>query len=396
MKRQTKKNAPQKSELHDYLSTSLFRWVRASDEKTYSKSMPLKEALNCKYIDPNNNGYIRILTIDVDWEIPLDDYIDRMPVPNVIVSNSENGHVQIMYFLQSRVYRENAKIMYAYQMIKDSLNRALKGDFSFAGRLQKNPLHPCWNATWFNNEPYILTDLIDWSMKQELEMDEGSRHVYDSSSRNETIFRGLLKYACRHNKGLTCETLETYAEYLNSLVPEFGTTIKTPLDPPELRCIVRSVWKFMKSRYTGRFKRGEGQYTDEQRERSIETRVARKWKNIHLFAEYRRMKLGSKRIAEILGVTIKTIKNYTSALRRGSSSADSTLSHDSTPGLAPTSNSSGATSAIGCADCAKQHDPARPPTPPTLRWITDTVFHRIGGLLATDELAAKRLIQDTS
>jgi hypothetical protein len=403
MKKQAKENNPPRSELQEYFSTRLFPWVRASNEKTFSKSKPLKEALNYKYIDPNNNGYIRVLTIDIDWDIPLEDYIDRIPMPNVIVPNPENGHVQIMYFLRSRVYRENSKIMYAYQMIKDNLNRVLKGDFSFAGRLQKNPLHPCWNAVWFNNDPYALTVLIDWSMKQELETTGDSCRVHDFTSRNETIFHSLLKYACRHNKELTYEILESHARYLNNLIPsEFDTTIKVPLDVVELRGIARSVWKFMKTRYTGRSGKGEGQYTDEQRKRSIETRIAKKWKNIHRFAEYRRMKLSRKRIAEILNVTIKTIKNYASALRYPSSAdpsffAGASFVSSSSPDpssiiLSRSANSGGYAKQQGGANTTRR----RSPMPLVLTRITDTVFQGVSGLARIDEVGTRELTQNTS
>jgi hypothetical protein len=394
LKKQTKKNIPPKSKLQEYFSTFLFRWVRASDEKTYSESKPLRAALNYKYIDPNNNGYIRILTIDVDWKIPLEDYIDRVPIPNVIISNPENGHVQIMYFLQSRVYRENAKIMYAYLMVKNNLNRTLKGDFSFAGRLQKNPLHPYWNAAWFNNAPYALTDLINWSREQDMEPTEDSCRVHDFSSRNETVFHSLLKYACRYNKELTYEILEAHAERLNNSIPsEFDTTIKIPLDSTELRGIARSVWKFMKTQYTRCFKRGEGQYTEEQRKRSIESRVTKKWKNIHRFIEYRKLKISFKRIAEILGVSLKTIKNYASALRPDSPYAGSSPAPDPTSGSSINYAYADRDKQTGAG---QQHGFACHHTPPVFRWITDTVFHRIDGLLGVDELADKELTQDTS
>ncbi|MDR0682092.1 MAG: replication initiation protein [Dysgonamonadaceae bacterium] len=390
MKKQTKEISPLKNKLQEYFSTFLFPWVRASNEKTFSKSKPLKNALNYKYIDPNNNGYIRVLTIDIDWPIPMDEYIDQIPMPNVIVSNPENDHVQIMYFLKSRLYRENAKIMYAYQMIKDNLNRILKGDFSFAGRLQKNPLHSCWNTTWFNNDPYPLTDLINWSMKQELDANGDSCRVHDFASRNETIFHSLLKYACRHNKGLTYEILESHARYLNNLIPtEFDTTIKVPLDITELLGIVRSVWKFMKTRYTGHSRKGEGQYTDEQRKKSIETRTAKKWQNIHRFIEYRKMKLSLNRIAELLNVTLKTIKNYASALHANSSFVNSSLFAGTfltaDPSFAPTKN----------AGSAEQHAAAAP-LPPVLRMITDTVFQRIRRLIEAEDAEARELAQNTS
>lgn len=399
MKKQTKKINPPKNKLQEYFSTFLFQWVRAGNEKTFSKSKPLKAALNYKYIDPNNNGYIRILTIDIDWPIPMDEYIDRIPIPNVIVSNPENGHIQIMYFLKSRLYRGNAKIMYAYQMVRDNLTRVLKGDFCFAGRLQKNPLHSCWNTVWFNNDPYLFSDLINWSMKQELDASGDSCRVHDFASRNETIFHSLLKYACRHNKELTYETIKTHAEYLNSLIPsEFDTKIKVPLGTAELLGIVRSVWKFMKTRYTGCSKNGEGQYTDEQRKKSIETRVVRKWRNIHLFVEYRKMKLGLDRIAEILGVTVKTIKNYASALRADPSSANLSL-FAGTPTFTDPSSTLTKTSgsAKQRASPAEQNAAATPP--PVLRMITDTVFQRIGRLIEiieADESGVREIMQNTS
>lgn len=371
MKKQVKKNGQYKNELQEYFRTFLFPRVRAGREKTYSESKPLKTALDYKYIDPNNNGYIRVLTVDIDWDIPMDEYISRIPLPNVIVSNPENGHKQIMYFFRSRLYRGNAKIMYAYQMIKNNLNRTLKGDFCFAGRLQKNPLHSCWNAVWFNNDPYSLTDLINWSMKQETDIKEASCRVHDFTSRNETVFRSLLKYACRRNKELSYEMLESQAEYLNNLIPsEFDTAIKTPLGFTELRGIARSVWKFMKTRYTGRSENGGGQYSDEQRKKSIKTRVAKKWKNIYRFIAYRKMKLSFKEIAVKLGATQKTIKNYARAVKGSGNMLCSANAVRSYYSLKLTKNRN---------NYATNNTATAPRLPPVIRGITDTVFHRING-----------------
>jgi hypothetical protein len=373
LSKQIKKSSPLKTKLEKYFSSFLFRWLRASDEKNYSISMPKEKALNCKYIDPNNLGYNRVLTIDIDWDIPIQDFIDRIPFPNAIVANPENGHVQIMYFLQSRVYVENSKIMYAYRMVKTTLNRILQGDFGFAGRLQKNPLHPAWNTTWFNNDPYYLSDLIEWSMQQELPPFE-SHYETDLSSRNETIFDALRKYAYIHNKDLTHENLESYAKYLNSLCHTFGTTIKSPLGDTELRSIIKSVWRFMQNRYTS--EKGST-YTNEDRKRSIEKRVENKWRNIHLFIEYRKMKLSSKRIASILGVTERTIRNYALALRpdsSDSSSPSSKFSNLSNPiDSAPTLSSS--------TNHAKHHASSCSPLPPESVGITETVFHVFNNLL---------------
>lgn len=391
MNKPVKDDIPFTGDLKKYFSEFLFPRVRASNEKNSSIGTPLEKSLNYKYVDPNNNGYIRVLTVDIDWDIPMDEYIDRIPQPNVIVTNPENGHKQIMYFFKSRIYTGRPKIMYAFQGIKNNLNKVLKGDFCFAGRLQKNPLHSAWNTIWFNNAPCPLSSLIDWSMKQESDTD--SCRVHDFTSRNVTIFHSLLKYACRHNKELTYAVLNSHAEYLNSQIPVFDTIIKDPLGIVELRGIVRSVWKFMQTRYTGANKNGEGQYTDEQRKRSIEKRIAKKWRNIYLFIEYRKMKIESKTIARILGVTTKTIKNYAQAIRPTASANFVTPNPTSSSNQNPTST-----------NYAKQHEPecaqqnkAKPatPQPPLTRWITDTVFHRVSGSGGT-EAAMMKLEWNTS
>lgn len=367
MTKQSKANSSLKNKLKEYFSSFLFPWVRAGSEKNNSQSLPLKKALEFKYIDPNNKGYIRVLTIDIDWNIPMEEYINRIPLPNAVIVNPENGHLQIMYLLKSKVYTENAKIMYAFRMIKTSLNIILQGDFGFTGRLQKNPLHPAWDTTWFNNDPYPLSELIDWSIKQEIKFD--SHYEPDLTSRHMTIFDNLRKYAYRHSKELTYNDLESYAEYLNSLCPEFGTLIKYPLDAIELRSIVRSVWRFMQDRYTG--KGGLGQFSEDDRKKSSESRIDKKYRNIHLFIEYRKMGLSFERIASILHVTQKTIKNYASALHPNSSFPNSSSPNSSNP--TPTSQAN----SEGCASC-----PALPsaPYPFLTPRITNTVFHWTGGL----------------
>jgi hypothetical protein len=288
-----------------------------------------------------------------------------------------------MYFLKSRIYIENRKIMYACRMIRNNLNMILKGDFGFAGRLQKNPLHHSWNTAWFNNDPYSLSVLIDWSMKQEFGADSDKCHVHDLTSRNETIFKSLLKFACRNKKELTYEYLESHAGYLNSLCPSFDTIIKTPLGNAEVRGIARSVWKFMQTRYTGSNKNGEGQYTDEQRKHSIENRTAKKWRNIHLFIEYQKMKIDLKTIASILHVTKKTIKNYIIILHTNLSVTNKTNSIASSHSADVPQNTEN-TNTANTTGVAKQREPPAPTKPPPIQRITDTVFQGIvaGRLLA--------------
>jgi hypothetical protein len=372
--------------LENYFSSFLFRWVRAGQDKNCSQSIPLEKALTYKYIDPNNRGYIRVLTIDIDWNIPLEDYIDLIPLPNIISANPENGHLQIMYLLKDKVYLGNAKIMYAFKMVKNSLNRILQADFGFTGRLQKNPLHPAWNTTWFNNDPYHLSELIDWSMQQEFDVD--SHYDPDPTSRHMTIFDALRKYAYRHNKNLIYDDMESHAKYLNSLCPEFGTILKSPLDIIELRSIVNSIWRFMQNRYTG--EGGSGNFSEDHRKKSIENRISKKWRNIRLFIEYRKMKLDFKTISDILRVTVKTIKNYALTLQL-SPSLDPNSPNLSNPSSCP--NHSSQHSYDGYA---KQHGYSHRSLPPVLPMITNTVFHRISDLMGRTDAMLMKLEPNTS
>jgi hypothetical protein len=258
-------------------------------------------------------------------------------------------------------------------MVRNTLNRVLHGDFGFTGRLQKNPLHPYWNTTWFNNDPYSLQELIDWAMRQEFNID--SHYEPDPVSRHMTVFDNLRKYAYRHNRNLTYDDLKSQASYLNSKCPEFPTRIKYPMDIREVLSITSSIWRFMQTRYTGRG--GSSQYTDDHRKKSAETRIDKKWRNIHLFLEYRKMKLSLGQIAGLLHVTLKTIKNY-KTIAASPSSPDSP--NPSNPTNSSTTKSSSCHSYGGNTGYAKQDGLANRPLPSQYSWITNTVFHAFSGI----------------
>lgn len=295
------------TERERFFATFLFRRVRAGKEKNNSVSTSLHRGLQYKFIDPNNRGYIRVLTLDVDWAIPLADYLDKIPTPNVISANPENGHVHIMYFLKDRLYIGNQRVMFAYQQIRANLTRILNADLSFAGRLQKNPLHPYWETTWFNCDPYPLTDLINWSMKQETGVEAPSFQT-NPIGRHMTIFDALRKYAYKHKKDLSLESLRFHAEQLNLRCPEFNTFHKSPLDKTELYSISDSIYRFMKFRYTG--VGGIGQYTDTHRRLSAQVRTQKMWIRIYRFLWLKKLKVSISNLHTVLCVTKRTIRNY--------------------------------------------------------------------------------------
>jgi hypothetical protein len=274
--------------------------------------MRKKEALLQKYIALNDSYYWRCIAIDVDKVYDGDDFYKRIyetgiPSPNYIVISPETEHYHLIYLLPCPVYRNGRKAEFAYNKVLETLTKAWRGDMGYNNHLMKNPLHPYWITSPLRENGYSLEELIRWSEKQEFE-GEPSLYSEDPLGRNCTLFALTRQYAISlYRRGeLSEDVLYDFAKNRNDCGYS-DTIIKDPLPDGEVRSIVKSVYKFMNRKYTGK---GGGCYTDEDRKKSLQTRQTRMWNRIHRFIEYRKMGLPLKQITDILRISLKTLYCY--------------------------------------------------------------------------------------
>ena len=270
-------------------------------------------ALTMRYIALNTKNCRKSITIDIDMLFDGEDFYEKIyekgiPPPNYVVVSPDTKHYHLIYLLPVPVKRGSSfKAERAFRMVQENLVTAWGGDRGYANHLMKNPLHPHWITHEIRNEGYSLQELITWSVKQDFGIKpEKRRHIDESvenpKGRNCTLFDLARNYAYK-NKERSYNALYSFAEERNRK-GYTSTAIKEPLSEKEVSTIVESVWGFMQS-YDG--KGGWGQYTDEQRKKSLETRREKMWNRRRRLIEYRKMKLSLKTITDILSVSRTTI-----------------------------------------------------------------------------------------
>jgi len=301
-------------------SSMVFRITHAGDKKDKCYTSGKEDALTKRYIALNDNYYLRAITIDVDRTFDGEEFYEKtyeegVPMPNYGVISPETEHYHLIYLLPCLINRNGRKPEQAYKFVQRNLTTAWGGDRNYSNHLMKNPLHPSWITYELRKEGYSLQELILWAEKQEFEEKPVTNSEYeeDITSRNCTLFNLTREYAVFLYKAgkLTYDALYDFAFDHNNC-GYTTTTIKEPLSTSEVKSTVKSIFKFMKTRYTGK---GGGKYTKENRRKSMEKRRAKMWGRINRFIEYRKMKLSLKEISRILGITVKTLYHYLKLIR---------------------------------------------------------------------------------
>lgn len=126
---------------------------------------PAMDAIKRRYIQPNGPNDLRWLVYDVDRPTAYYDWYDlRAPTPNIVVRNRENGHAHLLYGLEVPVYKQPSAqikpLRYA-AAIDVALTEKLQADPGYAGLICKNPVHPSWDVSVFEDESYSLGWLAD-------------------------------------------------------------------------------------------------------------------------------------------------------------------------------------------------------------------------------------------
>jgi hypothetical protein len=209
--------------------------------------LPAVQALEKRYIQPNTPWDLRWLVYDVDRSTAYIDWRDTplCPDPSIIVCNRENGHCHFLYALTVPVYTQPgtslAAIRYAAS-IDVALTIVLGADPGYAGLLCKNPLHPHWWTTVWQEAAYDLSWLAD-SLDMEPYRDK-RRHLPDIGlGRNCTIFEVSRKWAYTNRRKYGDRELEgaiyAYAWGYNE------SRFRYPLPVREIKGIARSIAKWV-------------------------------------------------------------------------------------------------------------------------------------------------------
>lgn len=177
-----------------------------------------------------------------------------MPDPTFTAINRTNGHAHIGYQLDTPVsfYDASRREPIAfYEAVQMGFTKRLGSDRGYAGFLSKNPLSPEWEVDWQARIPYPLSTLNDYldpkDKKRPIKIEESAL------GRNVTVFDTVRKIAYTEvlkikKRGGTQEELEAK---LRSIAAGVNQTFKPlMLSQPEIKCICRSVTKFVWNKFT--------------------------------------------------------------------------------------------------------------------------------------------------
>lgn len=213
------------------------------------------EALTKAIVQFNAKHSIGWLAFDVDrptaaldWDRP------RIPAPNLVMVNQDNGHAHYLYGLREPVhnYAEAKPKPQRYIAAVDcALGDLLEADPGYSKLLCKNPLHDRWTVLYPRLALYDLGELADYVDLTKYR-DRRRRLPTTGLGRNCTLFEVLRKwaYTSRREPWLSesffYEAVLAYAHRINQ-------GFNPPLPHSEVRSTARSV-----ARWTWRRMSAEG------------------------------------------------------------------------------------------------------------------------------------------
>ncbi|WP_338365265.1 replication initiation protein [uncultured Pseudoalteromonas sp.] len=156
-----------------------------------------QNTLKSRYIQANGPTHKYWLIFDVDSpDAALGWYDVGAPAPNIVATNRENGYAHLIYGLEVSIRTapdgRSAPLRYA-AAIENALREKLGADISYAGLICKNPLHPHWQVSTWEQNLYDLDWLADYL---DLSAYGGRQRLPDYGlGRNCNLFDYLSKWA---------------------------------------------------------------------------------------------------------------------------------------------------------------------------------------------------------
>lgn len=213
-----------------------------------------KKAAAYAMVQHNSPVILRWMVFDIDCDNAHLRIEDRgCPPPTFIALNRDNGHAHAAYLLDTPVSAFAASSREAIRYCEDierGLTHKLGADASYAGFLSKNPLSSRWVTEWQAVIPYeldTLNDCLDKSDKRKVSRGEPS-----AIGRNVSIFDALRVVAYKQCVAFKTagKSLEDFALMLRCVANATNVTFPIRLSDAEIKSIVRSVAKWVWSRFT--------------------------------------------------------------------------------------------------------------------------------------------------
>lgn len=234
-----------------------------------------KNIFEYKYMQIASDYKVGVIVIDIDRNIA--DNIEAIihcneyaPLPNLIIKNAENGHVQLIYCLenwvctdQSNTYKKySSKAHNYYKMLKKHLNEVFDADDCYKNYVCKNPFFKDANVSSMRVQKYSLDELARITCFDKKESGTFIQNVLQKQTkakteakkqtdvqigeRNQYIFDIMRIHAyslyAKHSKDLNQTQFE--AVLLEATEQHNERVCNPPLPAQEISTIVRSISNF--------------------------------------------------------------------------------------------------------------------------------------------------------
>lgn len=204
-----------------------------------------QHALKSRYIQPNGPTHKFWLVFDIDREGATLDWYDRhAPAPNIVVTNTANGHAHLIYGLEIAVRTapdaSSAALRYA-AAVEHALQQKLGADFCYGGLICKNPLNAHWQVSCWEQNLYTLDWLADYV---DLSPYSGKKRLPEYGlGRNCNLFDSVRKWAYKAIRQGWPE-FDRWLEAVETRAYAYNKRFSVPLPANEVAHVAKSIAKW--------------------------------------------------------------------------------------------------------------------------------------------------------
>jgi hypothetical protein len=304
------------------------RSVLSSDSKNSDYSyVSASLALEKKFVRFGSSHFIPTLSIDIDKKASLLSIIDtcegnNLPSPSLIVNTDKGVHIH--WVLEYPIRTANTSSLNLYKLILAELIQLFGGDVHAsamrAGRVWRNPLKHDTVATGTVANLSDFKHLIKPSTQAKVsstfafKMPRGGLKKVKEGQRNVALFDHLRKFAYRNYNKFEDMPSELLKEAL-----EANKQLEAPLPLPEVESIVKSVSRFIETRYVPRtenedtisYNRKLAQKKVDETERKFFAVI---YSNPMMTLKHLKS-MSVRKLAKLVGISKSTAQRYKSKLR---------------------------------------------------------------------------------
>ena len=287
----------------------------------------------------------KVGTLIIDIDKPIADHIEALiygslnaPIPNLIIKNRANKHVQLVYCLKNWVCIDvrntkgnySAKAHSLYKALKRHLNGIFGGDDAYHNFIAKNPFCEQWDVIGMRStsyEMYELARISELEVKsttfierlQSKQTDKALKQASDratvgSGERNDFLFNTVrVRAYSLYNKHSKNWTRQQFENCINDFAQELNQAkCSPPLEISEVTTICYSIVSFCYGSFGERQKYTKSEISEIASKCGKKGGKAKGYKYAQQRQQARKLhKMGKKAkdIAQITGLSIRAVYN---------------------------------------------------------------------------------------